>query len=96
MPVEDNIHQRLNRLVTEISAQRSAASNGDEHAVAWVAGLDHWLAQREAGNVASDLVITHDILPLLLADYTKVLEFKRGYGCAVEMNGAGFESEDRA
>ena len=96
MPDEENIHQRLNRLVTEISAQRSAASNGDKHAAAWVAGLDHWLSQRKTATVASDLVITHDILPLLLADYTKVLEFKKGYACAVEMKAAGFESEDRS
>jgi hypothetical protein len=78
MPDEENVHHRLNRLVTEVGVQRSAASNGDEYAEAWVAGLDHWLGQRKTGNVASDLVITHDILPLLLADYTKVLEFKKG------------------
>jgi hypothetical protein len=49
-----------------------------------------------ANDVASGLVITHDVLPLLVGDYTKVLEFEKGYGCAVEINGAGFESEDRA
>lgn len=95
MPDEENVHQRLNQLVTEVGARRSAASNGDEHAEAWVAGLNHWLGQRETGNIAGDLVITHDILPLLLADYSKVLEFKKGYECAGEIYAAGSKTGEQ-
>jgi hypothetical protein len=91
---EENIHQRLNRLLTEIGAKRTAAGHLDESAEAWVAGVDHWLSQYKAGEVATDLIITHDIVPLL-RDYGAVLEFEKGYRCAAAVNAAGSAPAER-
>jgi hypothetical protein len=79
------MHQKLNRLLAEIGAKRTAAGYGDESAEAWVAGLDHWLSQYRTGEVANDPIITHDILPLLRG-YGAVLEFEKVYRFAATIN----------
>jgi predicted transcriptional regulator len=83
--IKESIHQQLNRLLAQIGAKRSAARQGDESAEAWVAGLDHWLSQYRTGEVANDLIITYDILPLLRG-YGAVLEFEKGYRFAATIN----------
>ena len=94
MQNQESIHQKLNRLLAEIGAKRTAAGYGDESAEAWVAGLDHWLSQYRTGEVASDLIITHDILPLL-RDHSAVLEFEKGYRFAATINAAGSPPTER-
>lgn len=94
MKNEERIHQKLNRLLAEIGAKRTAAGYGDESAEAWVAGLDHWLSQYRTGEVANDLIITHDILPLLRG-YGAVLEFEKGYQFAATINAGNSEPGER-
>jgi len=91
---EERIHQKLNRLLAEIGAKRTAAGYGDKSAEAWVAGLDHWLSQYRTGEVANDLIITHDILPLL-SNYGAVLEFEKGYRFAATINAGASEPTER-
>jgi hypothetical protein len=88
MVEHENIHRQLNRLVTEVGAQRSAARRGDNLAEAWVAGLDCWLSQRETGEPNSELILSPTVLPIL-GEYGELLEFGKGYRCAVELNAVG-------
>ncbi len=87
----DSIHDQLNRLLVEISARRAAAADGDANAEAWMAGMDHWLRQYKAGVMATELIITADMLPLLLGT-NAVAEFEQGFRHAAMVNAAGSAS----
>ena len=93
MAEHEIFHHRLNRLVTEIGARRSTARSGDYLAEAWVAGLDYWLSQRETGEPSSELILSPAVLPIL-GEYGELLEFKKGYKCAVELNAVGVSSQE--
>jgi len=91
MAEHEDIHRQLNRLVTDVGAHRSGARRGDNLAEAWVAGLDYWLSQRETGEPNSELVLSPTVL--ILGEYGELLEFRKGYRCAVELNAVGSSND---
>jgi hypothetical protein len=87
-----DVHADLDAPLVEIGERRAAAARGDTPAQVWVAGLDHWLRQYRAGAVSGDLTITPDMLSLFRY-HGAVVDFERGYRCAVAINAAGARSE---